>query len=351
MRSCQLSRYLLVTGARNCDDVWMGNVRAWRGSVVYFACAIVGACLANCSKDTNGSVSGACHDLMSTYCNWLASCDPIALQRQFGDVGTCVTRENLACAGVTLTGTGWTADKLQQCSAQFSGMTCTGNVGSVGCPTVHGTLPEGTPCEQSAQCASNGCTHTVVASPDGSVSNPGCGVCSSPVDAGPPPGCGDGGACQSPERCVYSNGTSRCMSPLPEGAPCSATTTNCDVDLFCKQSASDAGTAVCTKRGAAGAACTGYDECEHTPSLSCIAGTCSAPTFVPVGGACDNLGLQCEKGAHCSYPSPRPPSGTGTCQAPAEDGSPCDSTNGPYCLVPANCRDGICHLPGDAQCR
>jgi hypothetical protein len=69
---------------------------------------------------------------------------------------------------------------------------------------------------------------------------------------------------------------------------------------------------------------------------------------VPIGATCDSQGRLCEKGAHCIYPSSM---ATGTCQAPAEDGSHCDTTNGPYCLAPASCRDGICHLPGDAQCR
>jgi hypothetical protein len=69
---------------------------------------------------------------------------------------------------------------------------------------------------------------------------------------------------------------------------------------------------------------------------------------VPVGGTCDNLGRVCENGAHCFYSMA---AATGICQAPAEDGSHCDTTNGPSCRSPAICRDGICHLPGDAQCR
>src|SRR5690242_19731386 len=92
-----------------------------------FACSLLAAVLWGCNgdkSDPNGPPSsGDCQQLMSSYCNRVAACDPIGLRNQFGDVQTCLTRQMLACPNLTLTGTGWTAGKIQQCTAQISGAT------------------------------------------------------------------------------------------------------------------------------------------------------------------------------------------------------------------------------------
>ena len=323
-----------------------------------FACAVVWASLSSCTADKSdadgGVSSGDCQQLMSVYCNKLAACDPVGLRRRFGDVETCTARQILACPTLTLAGTGWTSGQIQQCMAQINASTnCYEDTfGAEACDEVPGTLSAGTSCEQSSQCATQRCDRNTVLSPDGGRSEPACGVCSG-GDAGPSnPGCGDGGACQSPERCVYDTNdrAQRCILPRPEGAPCTANG-GCAEGLFCKRSTSDAGTSVCSKRGAAGAVCISSGECAGQAGLRCIAGVCNAPALVAVGAACNSEGRLCERDARCVYPSPLPPMATGVCQAPADDGSRCDTTTGPYCRDPASWREGICHLPGDAQCR
>jgi hypothetical protein len=330
------------------------RTRLW--SVLPFAGAAVWACLSGCStdkSDPNGPVSSTdCHELLSAYCSKLASCDPVALRRQFDDLQGCVARQSLACPSLSLPGTAWTSGKIQQCTREINASTSCGNdvFEAAACQNVPGTLTQGMACEQSSQCASERCDRSSVASPDGGLSSPACGLCSAEGDAGAPSGrCGDGPTCQSPERCVYDSNlrNSRCMLPQPEGAPCTTTSSACAAGLSCKRSAFDGGASVCSPRGAAGASCTYSEECDATRGVRCIAGVCNTPIFVSLGETCDTTGRLCEKGARCSSSG----SPTGICQAPAEDGSRCDSTVGPYCRDPASCRDGICHLPGEAQCR
>jgi hypothetical protein len=347
----------LVISARSCehDEMDQKNGRGGRWALLPLAGAMIWAGIANCSNESSNGHggSGTCGELMSVYCEKMAACDPIGLRRDFGDVQGCVARQSLACPALSLPGTGWTAAHIQQCTAQISSApSCYGDYAESGaCDDAPGTLAGGAPCEQSSQCTSSRCERPFVRAPDGGLSDPACGVCSG-ADAGSFTGCGDGGDCSSGQRCVYvDNQTSRCVSLQAEGAPCTATSP-CAADLFCRRSAADAGIAgVCAKRGSTSATCTASNECDTAAGLRCVTAVCNAPIFVAVGEACDGAGRLCEKGARCIYSNPQPPLMMGTCRAPVDDGSRCDSAASLHCRSPASCREGICRLPGDGQCQ
>jgi hypothetical protein len=202
------------------------------------------------------------------------------------------------------------------------------------------------------QCASLNCEFTFGMYPDGGPSLPVCGVCA--PGAGPP-SCGGAAACQSPQRCLHDRDENRdhCITPQPEGAPC-VSEYGCEDGLFCQRPPSGSATWLCSRRGAAGAACTDQDGCDKKAGLRCVAGMCSLPTFVPVSAECDDVGRLCENGL-CLHPLPIPlppaPPGTPTCKTFLDDGSPCDTAVWYGCRFPALCRDSQCRLPGDAQCR
>jgi hypothetical protein len=186
----------------------------------------------------------------------------------------------------------------------------------------------------------------VVVSPDGGFNVPACGVCMTP-DSGIINGCGTGPACPSSLRCVFDGASStyQCVAPQPEGAPCTSTR-GCADDLVCKSAAADGGTRFCARRSGAGAACQSSSECDPVLGLRCITGVCAAPTFVGLGAACDASSRFCDGGNHCHYATNGT---TGVCEAPAADGTACGQ-GGPTCSDPASCRDGICRLPGEANC-
>jgi hypothetical protein len=359
-RRIRSDRTLLAITPSNCDDGRMAGTKT-RASYLFalrLACAVASASPWSCSRDggeTNGPArSEDCQQLMSAYCQRLAACDPVDLRRRYGDVATCTARQMPGCSFIILPGTAWTSAKVQQCVAQISATTdCYEEAFVAGaCASEPGTLAEGTACQQGEQCASSHCVRRFVISADGSSSRPACGVCLRSDTGISTPPCGDGGACQSSERCVYADSepSPRCIVPQPEGAPCLASA-GCAGGLFCNRSVSDAGASICVKRGAAGAICTASTDCLKEDGLRCVSGVCAEPTFVSLGQACNQEDRLCEKDTRCPSPGLPPPNDMLTCQAAAEEGSPCHEILGPYCNYPANCIDGICHIERDAQCR
>jgi hypothetical protein len=319
-------------------------------------CAVMfWASLWGCGRgDINGPASSAdCQQLMSALCNRLATCDPVNLRQQFGDVATCTARHMLACSYFILPGTAWSAGKIQRCVAQMDEATdCYENVFDTGaCVSEPGTLSDGTACQRDTQCAGGQCDRPSVTSPDGGSSRLACGLCSRSDAAISTPICGDAGACPSPGRCLYDDNppSPRCILPQPEGAPCIGG--GCAGALFCNRSISDGGASICVQRGAAGAICTSSAECLTEAGLRCASGLCAVPIFVSLGERCDFAARLCETGTSCPYPALPPPNDVLICQALATDGSPCHDIFGPHCSFPANCLDGICQLPRDAECR
>ena len=289
-------------------------------------------------------IPASCRDLIAALCDVIATCDPVALRRDYGDVASCTARESLACGSLSLPGSSWTEQDFAQCKQQVMTSGCALDFERGACAGKPGTLPDGTGCEQSLQCAGGRCDIKVISNADGGFNVPSCGVCLTP-DAGTGASCGTGPACPASERCIYDNGAYRCAVPQPEGAPCTGGA-GCAEGLVCKGGAADGGTMFCARRSMAGAPCTFSSECDPQAGLRCVSGFCGAPTFVPLGAACDGSGRICELGARCHYASGAT---AGICETPAGDGMPCGG-GGPSCSDPASCRDGICRLPGEANC-
>ncbi len=100
--------------------------------------------------------------------------------------------------------------------------------------------------------------------------------------------------------------------------------------------------------------------CDANYGLHCEASlkTCQAIQYVGDGNPCGVLGggvvAECLGGGMCVIPT-----GTkmGVCKAPASDGSPCDTANGPPCLTPARCvvaatgTAGTCIVPDATTCK
>jgi hypothetical protein len=327
--------------------------RARRWSVWPLVCAAIGVAFSGCRRDetTDPDASVDCHDYASAFCARYAACNPVAVREDYSDVETCTARWTLDC--LANAGSGWSSDKIEQCTEQIKASTsCYQDwLFTNACELAPGALPTGAPCDVNAQCATLNCEFAYGSYPDGGASLPVCGTCAPRSGT---PGCGSDGACQPPQRCVRDrNNVLHCITPQPEGAPC-VSAYGCEDGLFCQGAPSGAGTWVCSKRGAAGVACTDHAGCDIKAGLRCVAGVCDVPTFVANGASCDSNGRLCENGL-CLSPVPIlfPPTSPEnyTCQAYLDDGSPCEVAVSYDCRFPAMCRDGQCRLPGDPQCR
>jgi hypothetical protein len=102
--------------------------------------------------------------------------------------------------------------------------------------------------------------------------------------------------------------------------------------------------------------------CNRTYGLWCNATSkmCTAITFVaanaPCGEGSDGNLSECSGGGECIGATFGLMPKLGTCQAPAADGSACDTMNGPPCLPPARCLTpsgstaGTCMLADASKC-
>jgi hypothetical protein len=298
------------------------------------------------SSGTGGpnAPSGSCANLVTAYCNKISECSPTAINDEFGDLATCVSRTGLSCAGFDqLPGTSWTPAKIDACTAVIATSTCQTLVDGItgdACQTGPGTLPNGSPCGDSSQCAGGRC-NKVTTSDGGFTESSFCGTC----ETKPPSTCGDAGACVSPQRCYYdSTGrNSSCVTPAAESAACGSSIP-CASGLTCKNS-------VCVKRGGKDAACQSSSDCDSTLGLSCIASTCQTPAHVGPGETCGSPSPRCSPGASCIYSYSLDGGSSSVCMTRAADNAPCNDSKGPQCTSPARCLNGVCTLPDYSQCK
>jgi hypothetical protein len=305
------------------------------------ALASVFAAMLGCQSGSDGDALGGCSDYASAYCAKLVACSPLELRLTFGDEATCVRRAALVCAPFAdQPGTSWTPAKLGACARSIAAASCVEAMTRVtaDCAATPGTLSNGAACSQSTQCASSYCSSGAAPpSEDGGVP---CGTCE--VSRVPPViGCGDAGACVSPEMCLPDGtGGVGCRRLPEEGEPCLASG-GCDFGLTCIAS-------VCSRPKGAGASCTELTECDVSKSLLCISSTCQMPTWVEPGSPCHTPDRLCS-GGKCMADG-FDPNSPATCMAWAADGSPCDPIQGSPCLDPAICLAGKCQLL-HADCR
>jgi hypothetical protein len=294
---------------------------------------LLSACSSS-STVTPGGSTADCAGFASTVCAKFETCAPFYVQVLFGTVDECKARYTTSCQsgiqepGVTneaalLTGCA-NAYATESCDAFFSG------VSSAACTPQPGTFPNGQACGDSAQCQSLFCNKVASAT---------CGACA----AAPKVGDACTGSCGVSLKCT----SGKCATPTANGAlgaACS-NTAPCASNLLCFNG-------TCSTPTGAGKPCgTTTPGCDQLHSLSCQGGVCAPMQIVGAGQACGVSGstyVFCGSAATCKTAT-----GTtsGTCLAPAEDGQPCDATNGPACKYGATCLNGLCTLNPATTCK
>jgi hypothetical protein len=298
------------------------------------------------SVDALGPVA-ACSMLATAKCMKLMSCSPADLTHRFGDLGTCETREELACTdALAAADTGASAGSSVACGAALAASTCDDYLGGTppdACqPRGSGT---GT-CAFAGQCSTAYCSVGA---------NALCGLCQDEPTVGQ--SCSAAG-CGKTLTCDGNNNL--CEMAVGSGAACNPTTP-CDHGLVCvgdtqqkngscKPVITTAGT-TCDQTRKTAANCSGDG------GLTCNTNTnkCVVQPFVAAGATCGSIsgvGTDCSGGATCVIPTNQT---TGICVAAAADGSACDVNKGPNCFNPARCiptgsgTAGTCQLPGSSQ--
>ena len=303
----------------------------------FFSAAALAAIVAACSSSSSVSPQQACNDLGTSICNKLEACSPYGLGATYGDVTTCVTRSALSCpSAITATGSGATAANVEACAQAYASTSCADllDKGTPSACAVQGTLPAGTPCGSDVQCSGSAgyCKFT-----SGS-----CGVCSTRSAAGG--SCAASNDCQPGLTCQLGTGaTGSCVTPGAQGAPCSPAQP-CQASFVCLNAA-------CSTPLAAGAACNPVTNgCNGAMGYYCSAASvCAQVQTSAAGGAC---GFSASGVTTCTKATCKVGTGaTGTCEALANDGAACDPVNGPSCLSPASCVNGVCTIANPASCK
>jgi hypothetical protein len=303
---------------------------------------------AGAGADAALTATKACTDNATARCALIASCSTDTIQRTYGDMPTCVSRQATACENaLAASGTGATPETTQACTNAIPSIACldwfSENLPTV-CKPVAGTLTDTTACAFSAQCQSAFCN----AGKDAA-----CGVCAEPSQAGDD--CTTAG-CSSGFVCIVA--TAQCE-------PFGVVGTACDNGHYCAPSTyCDQSTGMCAASAEAQDTCdparTTGPWCDVTQGLYCDSST-NACTASAAGTTCNVFanGLEqvpldatyCSAGAACIATGSMP--GPGTCVAPAADGDTCDPLLGPPCLPPAKCDEltGSCVVPGTQVCQ
>jgi hypothetical protein len=281
------------------------------------------------SDGGGGSLTTACSDNATQYCNQLNTCSPFLLQVQYGDVPTCQTQLGSAyCMDiVTAKGTGWTAAGLEGCIQARAKLTCQDFLYLKPAPkacTPTGTLSN-TACRYDAQCGTGYCRITA-----GSTSM--CGNCV--------PRQTTGGACMTSNDCdgnLVCSTMGACAAPQPLDAQCGPTMTPCQSGLVCINGK-------CAQAGGTDAGCdpTSGLGCDYNLGAYCEieAGACASITVSMSASACGGSPpAVCFGDGNCS---------AGFCVPPLQDGTACDG--GDNCTTPSTCNSGTCGLFPASSC-
>jgi hypothetical protein len=292
---------------------------------------------------SGGSVSAsqAAADVASATCGLLEKCAPALVQLEWGDAGTCTSRETAQFAGtLASTGTSDTPSQLESCAQAIANVSCDDALGRnlpPPCRAQPGTLANGAACGDDSQCTGGRCKVP---------SNQICGVCATLSEAG--------GACTVDGDCDHglACANKQCAAYVTAGGTCDASHP-CLPSSVCK-----GGT--CATPDPAGASCTptGPDTCDNLHGVFCNSqtSTCQTIAFANAGGACGFVSSTltlCQGGgtnviAECKGVGVG--SLTGTCQATAADGASCNTTTGPFCVPPSVCVNGTCALDDASSC-
>lgn len=295
--------------------------------------------LVACSSSSSGGVGastpdGACDQYVSSLCNKLAECFPAFIKISYKDANDCVARQKSTCMkALSAPSTGATPELLSGCASSYSARSCNDIFkqpdASDACKTPAGSLADGAPCGDDAQCSGRACNITGDSS---------CGACAARIAAG-----GDctKGKCDDGLTCARNG---KCVAPAAAGSPCSDSQP-CSTPLVCS-----AGT--CAEGGAAGANCGEDAPCNALKALFCdpTSNQCKELKIANAGEACGLVSgsfVTCSAGGNCKQGA----GGSGTCQAAAADGAACNAENGPGCQEPAECINGVCTVTDPGACK
>jgi hypothetical protein len=323
--------------------------------------------LPNCGS-SGDSVTTACAVLAQSQCARRQACsntvypDGVFIMNTYGDMPTCLARQELACVNnATAPGTGTSAGQLEKCASEYVSWACTdlfdGNANPPPDCAPPGTLANGQSCTMAGQCASRFCS---------GIKNSSCGVCADePLDGAScaTSGCAPGQACKA-----ESTGDMLCRDRLAAGDA------TCTLDVVCQAFSSCVGasaadvtkTGICTATASSlGASCGGTGPaCEGNLGLACLgasgAKTCQQVAYVHAPAACGTLAdgsrAECIDGDCFTATGPAAVTDTNaTCVAKSVEGAACDTQLGPLCLTPGRCvttgpgaTAGTCVVPSAA---
>jgi len=268
---------------------------------------------ASTGTDAGGDGQPACTALADAYCAKLSSCSPFVTSVAYGDVAMCRQRWILNCTpNFGAPGTSATPARTTACAQSIGALACptflSGDLGTA-CAIVAGTVAQGAPCGDDAQCASTFCARA----PDAV-----CGTCQPATMAGSP--CVQG-SCSVSTNTVCPAGKTTCIRPVA---------------------------------GKVGDSCVGHEQCDVGHQVGCnpTNSKCIALTLASAGGNCGadsifptSVGV-CPAAGTCSA------SLAGRCSAAGMDGASCSTADtGTHCMAPAKCVASKCTLPNPALCR
>ncbi|HMI88716.1 MAG TPA: hypothetical protein VK550_31775 [Polyangiaceae bacterium] len=268
---------------------------------------------ASTGTDAGGDGQQACTAFADAYCAKLQTCSTFVMSVAYGDLATCKQRWILNCVpNFGVTGTSATPARTSACAQSMGALACptflSGDLGTA-CAIGAGTVAQGGPCGDDAQCASTFCARAPTAV---------CGTCQPATMAGDP--------------CVQSS--------------CSVST-----NTVCP-----AGKTSCVKpvAGKVGDSCVGHEQCDIGHQVGCnpTNSRCIALTLATAGGNCGANSIIPTSVGVCPASGTCSASLAGQCSAVGADGASCSTADtGTHCMPPARCVASKCTLPTPATCR
>ena len=268
---------------------------------------------ASTGTDSGGDGQQACTALADAYCAKLSSCSPFVTSVAYGDAAVCRQRWILNCTpNFGAPGTSATPARTTACAQSIGALACTtflsGDLGT-GCAIAPGTVAQGGPCGDDAQCMSTFCARA----PDAV-----CGTCQPVTMAGDP--CVQG-SCSVSTNTVCPAGKTTCIRPVA---------------------------------GKVGDSCVGHEQCDVGHQVGCnpTNSKCIALTLASAGGTCGADSIFPTSVAVCPAAGTCSASLAGRCSAAGMDGAACSTADtGTHCMAPAKCVASKCTLPNPALCR
>ena len=285
-----------------------------------------------CDPRSPERIGTACASYASALCAQLASCSPALLTSVYGELDVCGERTRGACersasaADAVGTGAG-----IALCATALGTLSCEdllNNSLPEACRSLPGQRENSSACGEHAECASLRCARG---------QDEPCGRCEEPAN--------EGEACTSATDCaggLVCTTAQLCALPLAERGSC-ATDRPCAFPLVCAAGA-------CSATLASGSQCDpNRDRCNAFAGEVCgpLSLVCEPLRYERAAGPCGYVAggwTACSQGATCVETG-----ATSHCVPAAADGEAC-SQDGPGCLSPARCANGVCTVGSASEC-